>query len=597
MKTAKLFHRFFFIWDKTLYFDTDYFKCYLRLTFMSSQEIQRETMDMDVLFVGAGPANLSSAIHLQNLIAKHNEKNPSSPLDVQIAILEKGQSIGSHLLSGGVLDPIALKELIPDYQEKACPLESEVKTESVYYMTENGKVKFPIVPPPLRNHGYYIISLNKFGQWLGKIAEEKGINIFTGFAGKEILRDGKKVLGVRTDDKGLDKSGNRKSNFEAGLDIHAKVTILGEGPRGSLTKQIVRELQLDAGKNPQAYETGVKELWEIPAGKIQKGSVIHTMNYPLPSSVYGGSWIYATSDTTLSVGFVTALDAASPMNDPHRNLQKFKEHPFVKNLLQGGKMIGYGAKAISGGGYYSMPKLYADGLLLTGESGGFLNMQRLKGIHLSMKSGMLAAETIFEALLKKDFSAQTLKVYDDKFEASWAKTELYGVRNFRQAFNKGLYVGMMRAGLQLLLGGKIVKNKLPLASDYTHVRLLRDGDREAMEKQLNEKFDGKLTFDKLTDVFESKTMHEENQPCHLVISPSDVADICNTKCKAEYGNPCQNFCPAKVYEMTGDDGQPKQLHINASNCVHCKTCDIADPYQVITWVTPEGGGGPVYTNL
>jgi electron-transferring-flavoprotein dehydrogenase len=563
-----------------------------------SNTIQRETMEMDVLFVGAGAANLSAAIHLSNLIADHNSKHPDNPLAPQIAILEKGQSVGAHLLSGAVLDPIALKELIPDFKEKDCPIESEVITEKVMFLTEKSKIAFPITPPPLNNHGNYIISLNKFGAWLGKIAEEKGVNIFTGFAGAEMLLEGGKVVGVRTDDKGIDKHGNLKPNFEPGMNIRAKVTVLGEGPRGSLTKQIVSKLNLDKDKNPQSYETGVKEIWEIPAGRIKKGTVYHTMGYPLPPETYGGSWIYAMSETMLSVGFVTALDAASPSNDPHFNLQKFKTHPFVRTLLEGGKMIGYGAKTISGGGYFSMPKLYHDGLLLVGESGGFMNMMRLKGIHLAMKSGMLAAETIFEALLKNDFSQETLKGYHTRFETSWAKKEMYKVRNFRQAFNVGLYWGMARVGLQMILGGKIIKERLPLEPDHSHMQRLSSLTRKYVIEKREFKFDGKLTFDKLTDVYESGTTHEEDQPCHLYIQPHLITDICNTKCTVEYGNPCQHFCPANVYEMevVNELTGAKKLKINASNCVHCKTCDIADPYQVITWKVPEGGGGPVYTN-
>lgn len=569
---------------------------------LTAAPVQRETMEMDVLFVGAGPATLSAAIHLQNLIEKHNQAHAGTPdkqLAPQIAILEKGQTVGAHLLSGAVLDPKALQELLPDYKELGCPIEAEVTDEAVMFLTEKRAIPFPVVPPPLANHGNFIISLNKFGAWLGKLAEEKGINIFTGFAGAEVLIEGGKVVGIQTEDKGLDKASQPKTTFEAGMNIRAKVTVLGEGPRGSLTKHIVPKLKLNEGKNPQSYETGVKEIWEIPAGRIKKGTVYHTLGFPLPQAIYGGSWIYAMSETRLSVGFVTALDASDPTNDPHFNLQKFKTHPFVKRLLDGGKMTGYGAKTISGGGYFSMPKLYADGLLLVGESGGFLNMQRLKGIHLSMKSGMLAAETIFEALKKNDFSESSLSLYSQKFEASWAKTELYGVRNFRQAFSHGTYLGMVRAGLQMMFGGRILKERLELIPDHLHVsRLTREYRAKYQAERERFKFDGQLTFDKLSDVYESKTMHEENQPCHLYITPQNIADVCNTRCTAEYGNPCQHFCPAKVYEMIAIDETmgTKKLHINASNCVHCKTCDISDPYQIITWKVPEGGGGPVYTN-
>ncbi|MDX2127667.1 MAG: electron transfer flavoprotein-ubiquinone oxidoreductase [Chloroherpetonaceae bacterium] len=572
-------------------------------TNLNEKEVIREVIDLDVLFVGAGPANLSAAIHLQNLIDQHNQANPEKRIEPQIGIIEKGARVGDHLLSGAVLDPIALKELIPDFQAQGCPIESEVTNEKVMFLTDKGNFSLPYTPAPLKNHGKYIISLNKFGEWLGTIAEKKGINIFTGFPGAEMRYDGgkgsKKVIGVQTGDRGIDKNGKQKENFEPGVNINAKVTVLGEGPRGSLTKALVRRLGLDSGKNPQSYETGVKEIWEIPAGRIKKGTVYHSFGFPLPTSVYGGSWIYAISDTTLSVGFVTALDSESAGNDPHFYLQKFKTHPFVKNLLTEGKMVGYGAKTISGGGYYAMPKLYGDGFLLTGESGGFLNMMRLKGIHLSMKSGMLAAESIFEALLKNDFSAESLKSYETKFEASWAKNELFASRNFRQAFDQGLYIGLLRAGTQLLFGGKIFKERLTSSEDYTRMQRLGRLQRERIRNEkAGFKYDGKLTFDKLNDVYESKTTHEENQPCHLYIKPEIIADICNTKCTVEYGNPCQHFCPAAVYEMVviNELSGAKKLQINASNCVHCKTCDIADPYQVITWKVPEGGGGPIYTN-
>ncbi|ACF12943.1 Electron-transferring-flavoprotein dehydrogenase [Chloroherpeton thalassium ATCC 35110] len=559
-------------------------------------QIERETLEMDVLFVGAGPANLAAAIRLKQLIDKHNE-TASEKLDPEIALIEKGKSVGAHLLSGAILDTRALKELIPDYIEKNCPIEATVEQERVFFLTEEKKFNMPFLPASFKNHGSPLISLSKFGKWLGKMAEEMGINLFEGIAGAEPIIENGQVLGVRTDDKGRDKNGQPKPNFEPGMNIHAKVTVLGEGARGSLTKKIARQLSLEADATPQAYETGVKEIWEIPSGRIKKGTAIHSFGFPLPATIYGGGWIYALSETRLSIGFVTALDAADPTNDPHFNLQRFKTHPFVRELLNGGTLIGYGAKAISGGGYASIPKLFANGLLLTGESGGFLNSMRLKGIHLSMKSGMLAAETIFDALKKKDFSEETLKTYREAFEQSWAKEELYEVRNFRQAFNYGLYSGAIRVGLQQLFSGRLVAKQLDHDPDHMQMEHFHRLHRARyLEVKADFKYDGKLTFDKLTDLYESGTTHEENQPCHLFIVPDLITDICNTKCTVEYGNPCQFFCPAKVYEMVVTDEKmgTKKLHLNPANCVHCKTCDIADPYQVITWKVPEGGGGPNY---
>ncbi|KAB2878870.1 electron transfer flavoprotein-ubiquinone oxidoreductase [bacterium] len=567
-------------------------------------EIQRDVMEMDVLFVGAGPSSLAGAYHLADLIKKHNDAIESGTkqgqkiqLENGIGILEKGKNVGDHMLSGAVMDPSGIKELIPDFIKKGFPVESAVTGESVYLLTEKGKLKFPVLPPTLQNHGNYICSLNKVAEWLAdQIGKEFSdtVNIFPEFPGKEVLYNGDKVIGIRTGDKGIDHHGNLKSNFEAGVDIHAKITILGEGPRGSLTKQLVPKLKLDSDRNPQVYGTGVKEIWEIPSGRLKKGMVIHTAGWPLSSDHYGGSWIYMMSDTTCSVGFVSALDYANPTFDPHAAFTKFKTHPYIAGLLDGGKMSGYGAKTVSEGGYWSMPKLYADGVMLIGESGGFINISRLKGIHLAIKSGMLAAEAAFEALQKQDYSESTLKRFDELFRASWAYRELWGSRNWRQNFTGSFYSGMIKAGLQIYLTNGGTKKRTLLHVDYEHMKKKSESGSPITKVKADEK----ITFEKLTDVYYSGTKHEENQPCHLVIQPDDLANICNTRCKEEYGNPCQHFCPAQVYNMIiPEEGKPSQLRIDFSNCVHCKTCDIADPYQVINWVTPEGGGGPIYKNM
>ena len=561
--------------------------------------IERETLDVDVVIVGAGPAGLAAAYQLAKLVAAHNASAAEKKLEgLSIAVLEKGKEIGSHGISGAVMDPKGISELMPDWLERGCPVEAPVGDDGFWLLTENMKIAAPILPPPLQNHGNYVISIGEMVRWMSGVVGEMGVDLFAEFAATRVLVDNGRVVGVRVGDKGIDKNGQPKANYEPGVDIRAKITILAEGPRGTLSKQLAGMFNLHEGKNPQVYAVGVKELWQLPDDRFAAGTVIHTMGWPLDMDTFGGAFIYGMKDGIVDIGLVVGLDYKNPTLDPHHEFQRLKLHPSIRKILEGGKMIAAGAKAIPEGGYFSMPRPYGDGFMILGDSAGFLNGARLKGIHLAIKSGILAAETAFHALLNEDFSSQQLSEYEALFEASWARDELWLQRNFHQAFENGVLAGMINAGLNMFTRGRGygVANRLEAHAGHERMeRIQRYFGTEHPHPPEKMKFDNTYTFDKVSDVYYGGVVHEENQPAHLLILDTEV---CITRCTEEYGNPCLHFCPANVYEPKPTaDGRGRVPFLNFTNCFHCKTCDIMDPYQVITWVPPEGGGGPDYKKL
>ena len=552
--------------------------------------MNRETLEVDGLIVGGGPAGLSAALRLAQLQQQHG----GEPLS--IAVLEKARDAGAHMLSGAVLDPSTLRDLIPDFKDKGAPLAAEVQRDRVYFLGEKGSLRLPIIPPPLRNHGNYIISLNQFVRWLAEQAEGQGIDFFSGFAGQEVLTDGARVIGVRTGDRGIGKDGQPKGAFEPGADIHATVTIFADGVRGHLTKQLNQTLHLSAASEPAQFAIGIKELWDIPQDRLKPGTVIHTLGYPLRDEEFGGSWLYAMPEGRLSIGFVVGLDYKDPLFDPHAAFQHFKRHPFISSMLEGGAIVRYGAKALPEGGWNTQPQLHFDGGVIVGDAANFVNSTRLKGIHLAMRSGMLAAEAVFDAVRAGDTSSASLGNYKALVDASAIKTELYPVRNVHQAFGVGTMAGGAYAGIAMFTNGKGLPD---LSGHPGHQAMQTIADYYGMTKRdilvpsNVAPIDRQLTFDKVTGAHYAGTHHDENQPVHLLVQ----TDVCHSICGPEYGHPCVRFCPASVYEMVDNGAGGLKLQINASNCVHCKTCDIMDPYGVITWVAPEGGEGPSYDGM
>ena len=543
--------------------------------------MERESMEFDVVIVGAGPAGLAAAVRLRQLSAEHGR-------EIAVCVVEKGSEVGAHILSGAVLDPRALDELIPDWKDRGAPLNTPARDDRLLLLTERRAIRLP-TPPQMRNRGTYIISLGALCRWLGAQAEALGTEIYAGFAAAEVLYDGDgAVMGIATGDMGLGRDGRPTANHQPGVELRAKYTLFAEGCRGSLSKTLIERFTLDDGADPQTYGIGIKELWEVDPARHQPGLVIHTVGWPLDGRTYGGSFVYHLEDNQVAVGFIVGLDYENPYLSPFDEMQRFKTHPAMRPLFEGGRRLAYGARALNEGGFQSMPKLTFPGGALIGAAAGFMNVPRIKGSHTAMKSGMAAAEAAFAAVGAGAGDAG-LAAYPEALEKSWVRDELYRARNIRPSFQWGLWGGLAYSAVDTYL----LRGRAPWTLHHRedHTALKKAG---ASAKITYPRPDGEITFDKLSSVYLSNTNHEENQPCHLTLKDSETPVQVNL---ALYDGPEQRFCPAGVYEfLAGEDGASR-LQINAANCIHCKVCDIKDPTQNSTWGAHEGGGGPNYPNM